>query len=1022
MARLWEQLTFKRGEVSPSFFGRSDLEVYKGAVSEATNCVYTPTGSLRKRNGLRAVADATAENSVLIPFKFNIVDVYLLEFTNERVKVWRETSRDVFEEQTSVSAPWLEADLPRLSYVQNRDVLYIVHTAYLPRALVRVSHTNWVISIDLQPFWFTNSRIPGYSSVSGGAVHNNDNQLVFTGEETLTEPDPPDPMEEEETTTTITIDHDLVNFKVGGVLVPTNSASNNRPYYYDPDTATWAQYGPSNASTVTPYWGSDITDDSRYIFMIGNSGTNERIVRANSVDGTWVTQQTAFPGNIVTGIHLYDTSTYAICENTQKRIYKYENGSWDSGTSFSSSVDSQSLSAIPPGLTNAGDYIIIDNKTGAILRHDSSTNTWVNVITITNPAPASARWAGIDCISNTRFILCDNIGGRIYDTDDYNGSTNTWSTTLATPSGVTATDVSYIATAPSGKIWHTSVDVPSAVSSTLSGVTMVYQEPDGSVTTDIEVGDFFLGTDGTNRWPYLYDSSTETWSERGTGGTSVYNPGARGGIDIHPDGTFLYVLTRQSSTTRINKSPMDTPNTWTETHLDNLPDTDPRGLHCYNDTSFAFAGGANHKAYKYENGSWDAGIDFPAGTTVKCFSVIPTGYDNSGNYVFLDDASSTIKEYDHTTSTWSDGTTFDFLIGPEWVGMKAVSDTRFILLDATTGAVYDTNNYVDRQEERVVEDTETVVIGYEWSSTLPLTDTYQNQVSGITMVYNTPASSVTSDIEVGDMFIGSSTTGSANPNPTRWPIFYDASAGTFARQGSGNNTVYNPGTQRGIDIHPDATFLYVLTIRNGTTRINRRPIDSPNTWNETYLDNLPDSSPSGLHCYSDTSFAFSGNTNRKFYKYENGSWDAGIDYPAGVAVRCFSVIPVATPAYPNEGNYVFLDDNTGEIQEYDHSTSTWSTVMTITTPSLDDTFWLGMKAVSGDRFILLDRDTNTIYDTDNYVAITEEIEEDVEIVETGANFTETATMRVLVDGRPITGIHRFTVRPSTAPPVSTYKI
>lgn len=46
----------------------------------------------------------------------------------------------------TVSSPYLEADLPRLQYVQSADVVTIVHPSYAPRELARVAETNWTLS------------------------------------------------------------------------------------------------------------------------------------------------------------------------------------------------------------------------------------------------------------------------------------------------------------------------------------------------------------------------------------------------------------------------------------------------------------------------------------------------------------------------------------------------------------------------------------------------------------------------------------------------------------------------------------------------------------------------------------------------------------------------------------------------------------------------------------------------------------------------------------------------------------
>lgn len=56
------------------------------------------------------------------------------------------TSGGTVEEVYEIACPYLEADLPSLSFVQSADVLFIVHPSYCPRQLTRTSHTSWTIS------------------------------------------------------------------------------------------------------------------------------------------------------------------------------------------------------------------------------------------------------------------------------------------------------------------------------------------------------------------------------------------------------------------------------------------------------------------------------------------------------------------------------------------------------------------------------------------------------------------------------------------------------------------------------------------------------------------------------------------------------------------------------------------------------------------------------------------------------------------------------------------------------------
>lgn len=47
----------------------------------------------------------------------------------------------------TIASPYLEADLPRLKYVQSQDVLYLFHPSYAPRKLARTAATTWTLSV-----------------------------------------------------------------------------------------------------------------------------------------------------------------------------------------------------------------------------------------------------------------------------------------------------------------------------------------------------------------------------------------------------------------------------------------------------------------------------------------------------------------------------------------------------------------------------------------------------------------------------------------------------------------------------------------------------------------------------------------------------------------------------------------------------------------------------------------------------------------------------------------------------------
>ena len=71
---------FTKGELSPEAEARFELPVYQAGVRTATNVKVQRTGGLKKRMGLRFVAEALSPSSHLISFQFSDDQAYALEF------------------------------------------------------------------------------------------------------------------------------------------------------------------------------------------------------------------------------------------------------------------------------------------------------------------------------------------------------------------------------------------------------------------------------------------------------------------------------------------------------------------------------------------------------------------------------------------------------------------------------------------------------------------------------------------------------------------------------------------------------------------------------------------------------------------------------------------------------------------------------------------------------------------------------------------------------------------------------
>jgi len=94
MARVAVELTnFTGGELSPRLDGRTDLTKYTSGCATLENLVVYPHGSAARRPGSTFLAEvADSDNKTrLIPFEFSTTQTYMLEFSNLKMRVYKDS-------------------------------------------------------------------------------------------------------------------------------------------------------------------------------------------------------------------------------------------------------------------------------------------------------------------------------------------------------------------------------------------------------------------------------------------------------------------------------------------------------------------------------------------------------------------------------------------------------------------------------------------------------------------------------------------------------------------------------------------------------------------------------------------------------------------------------------------------------------------------------------------------------------------------------------------------------------------
>jgi hypothetical protein len=149
------QTSFSAGELDPELAGRSDVERYFRGAERARNVLVRPTGGLRRRPGLRHVATIADGNAGcrLVDFNFNAEQTYLLVFTANTIRVFK----DDMLVHTITGAPWNAQQVQTITWTQSADTLIVFHPDVPPQRLLRQgSDTNW--SLTALPL----TNIPGH--------------------------------------------------------------------------------------------------------------------------------------------------------------------------------------------------------------------------------------------------------------------------------------------------------------------------------------------------------------------------------------------------------------------------------------------------------------------------------------------------------------------------------------------------------------------------------------------------------------------------------------------------------------------------------------------------------------------------------------------------------------------------------------------------------------------------------------------------------------------------------------------
>ncbi|MBR3603332.1 MAG: hypothetical protein IKL48_01360 [Elusimicrobiaceae bacterium] len=157
------QSNFSGGEVSPHLYPRVDVPSYTSWLKTACNFFVHPQGGASNRCGTAYINQAkySDKNCRLIPFVLSEEEAYVLELGEQYIRVHAPAGTLLKEGLIyEIPSPYLAKDLDLIHYVQYDQTLFLVHSEYFPKKLIRTEDGFFTLQ-DLQikdgPFMLANT-------------------------------------------------------------------------------------------------------------------------------------------------------------------------------------------------------------------------------------------------------------------------------------------------------------------------------------------------------------------------------------------------------------------------------------------------------------------------------------------------------------------------------------------------------------------------------------------------------------------------------------------------------------------------------------------------------------------------------------------------------------------------------------------------------------------------------------------------------------------------------------------------
>ena len=147
---------FTSGILSPSVWGRSDIEKYQSGCKQIINCTVKAHGGVSSRPGTLYVDDVD-EPGRFIPFTYSVEQTYALLFMDYKMRIYKDGGVVVYPtghinegDIVEIVTPYAFADIKKFNKAQSADVMFIALVAeaeYPPYTLTRTDHHEWTFEL-----------------------------------------------------------------------------------------------------------------------------------------------------------------------------------------------------------------------------------------------------------------------------------------------------------------------------------------------------------------------------------------------------------------------------------------------------------------------------------------------------------------------------------------------------------------------------------------------------------------------------------------------------------------------------------------------------------------------------------------------------------------------------------------------------------------------------------------------------------------------------------------------------------